>query len=205
MTKIAGAHSTCVLHARSATPFSNTGSVKRTGSCAKDSDANNLRCDVVQNACYFAKLVPLDERRRQTAKFFFIKMQEHFTSLTSTITTSPFHHYKAAFRHTKPRQPIRIHTDRFKNSFIPYALNSFQYGLSKIFQVFFATAMPNNICVCSGMYVSMYIYICIFICVYMCVCVYIYICVYIYMCMYVCMFICICVYVYMYVYVCIYI
>ena len=87
MTKIDGAHSTCVLHARSATPFSNTGSVKRTESCAKDSHANNLRCDVVQNACYFAKLVPLEERRRQTATIFLSKCK------TATFYIIYSHHY----------------------------------------------------------------------------------------------------------------
>ena len=73
-----------------------------------------------KDACYFAKLMPLEERLRQTAKKMFIKMHDSKNIL---------HHLLPPLQrtsHNKPRQSIRIHTDTFKNSFISYALNNFQ-------------------------------------------------------------------------------
>ena len=74
------------------------------------------------DACYFAKPMPLEERRRQTAKFSFIKMQDSKNILHHLLPPLQ----RTSIRNTNPRQPIRTDTDRFKNSFIPYSLNNFQ-------------------------------------------------------------------------------
>ena len=74
-----------------------------------------------KDACYFAKLMPLEKRRRQTANNFFIKMQDSKNILHHLLPPLQ----RTSLRHTKPRQSICTHTDRFKNSFIPYALNHF--------------------------------------------------------------------------------
>ena len=75
-----------------------------------------------KDACSFAKLMPLDVRRRQTPlKLFLSKCK---TARTFYIIYSRQIQH-TSLRHTKSHQTIRTNTDRFKNSFIPYALNDF--------------------------------------------------------------------------------
>ena len=77
-----------------------------------------------KDACYFAKRLSLEERRRQTAK----------NTLSKCKTARTFYIiYSLHYNVLRLDIPIRTRTDIFKNSFILYDLNNFQWGLSKIF------------------------------------------------------------------------
>ena len=79
-----------------------------------------------KDACHFAKLMLLEERRRQTAKQMFIKMQDRKNIL---------HHLLPPLQRTWVRHTNRVNlfalTQTFQNFFISYALNNFNWSCQK--------------------------------------------------------------------------